>query len=362
MGICRGVRMGCRIVLPALVLGVSAVATVAPASAGVLAYRTSDGSADPAFIKLGTFTTVERVVPDGAGGAYLIGSIAVNGAQRKMVHLLADGSVDPEFRPVIHGGRIVAAAMHGSQIAVVGTFTAIGARARAGIAVLAADSGRALAWRPVVPGRGRSQYWGDVALSGSMLVVNTLKGVYGWRVGASKPTWRLVDAPGVSLPVRLVAWRGSVMALHRAAATATTKLATLAPEDGRLRDTGFDAGNMGALYTIGGHLLALKRGLLVAVGDTVTSDRLARCDEAPARAGFVVGLAGDAKTLYLAQEILNGRQSGAPIVTAPDVTACPLDGGATAFTPPALANGYFDPLAHAVALVGSHVLVFTKRF
>jgi hypothetical protein len=362
MWICRGVRMGCRIVLTALMLGVSAAAAVAPASAGVLAYRTSDGSPDPAFIKLGAFTTVERVVPDGAGGAYLIGSIAVDGAQRKMVHLRADGSVDPEFRPVIHGGRVFAAAVRGSQVAVAGSFTAIGARRRAGVAVLAADSGRALAWRPLVPRHGRSQFWGDVAFSGSTLVVSTLQRVYGWRAGASNPAWTADLAMDGPLPARLVAWRGSIMALHFDSASGAETLARLAAEDGRWRDTGIDVDYGNSLYTNGGRLFAIVGGVVVAVGDRVISDRLARCAEAPARAGFLVGLAGDARTLYAAQEILNGRQSGAPIVTAPDVTACPLDGGTTAFTPPRLANGYFDALAHAVALVGSHVLVFTKRF
>jgi hypothetical protein len=343
------------------VLAASAVATVAPASAGVLAYRVSDGSPDPAFVKLGAFTTVESVVPDGAGGAYLTGSIAVDGGQRRMVHLRADGSVDPEFRPVIHGGRVLAAATWGSRIAVVGTFTAIGARARAGIAVLAADSGRARAWRPVIPGSGRSQHWGNVVLSGSTLVLSTLQGIYGWRAGASHPTWTIGLALDASLPAGLAAWRGSIMVLHRDPVAAKTALATLAPEDGRWRDTGFDAGDMRALYTIGGHLLAPARGVIVAVGDKVTSERLARCGEASGPAGIVVGLAGDATTLYYAQAILNGRSSGVPDVTAPDVAACPLDGRTTAFAPPPLANRYHDPIAHAVALVGSHVLVFTQR-
>lgn len=75
----------------------------APASAGVLAYRGSDGSADPAFVKLAPSTSVERVVPDGAHGDDLIGSIAVAGSQRKMVHLLADGGVDPVPPPLANG-------------------------------------------------------------------------------------------------------------------------------------------------------------------------------------------------------------------------------------------------------------------
>jgi hypothetical protein len=344
-----------------VLLALPGVLAAAPASAGVLAYRTSDGSPDQAFIKLGAFTTVQSVVPDGGRGAFLIGSIAVDGSQRKMVHLLADGSVDPAFRPVIHGGRVVAAAISGAQIAVVGTFTAIGAQARAGIAVLAADTGRPLPWRPVVPGRARSQYWGDVAFTGAELVVNTLRGIYGWRPGASRPAWKASLALDASTPARLAEWRGSVVVLYRDASADATKLATLAPGDGRRHGTGFDAGDLQALYPVGGRLLARARGGLVAVGEKVTSARLARCDAAADRVGIVVGLTGDAHTLYYAQAILNGRSPSTPDVSGPDVAACRFDGGATAFAAPPLANRPIDPIAQAIALVGHHVLIFTKR-
>jgi hypothetical protein len=339
------------------VLGVSLVAAVAPASAGVLAYRTSDGSADPAFIKLGAFTTVERVVPDGAHGAYLIGSIAVNGAQRTMVHLHADGSVDPKFLPVIRGGRIVAAAVRGSQIAVAGSFTAIGGRRRAGVAVLAADSGRALAWRPVVPGRVRSHLWGDVAFVGSTLVASTEQRVYAWRAGASDPAWKASIAMD-AFPARLVAWRGSVMALRFDPRSGMERLAELASEDGRWRDTGIDVGYAHSLQNIGGRLLALMTGgVVVAVGDKLMSGRLASCGQVAGSSGVVAAFAGDARTLYAGDAPASLSQPG----VVPGVTACPFDGGATAFTPPPFAYAVHEPLVNAIALVGRHVLVFTKR-
>ena len=43
------------------------------------------------------------------------------------------------------------------------------------------------------------------------------------------------------------------------------------------------------------------------------------------------------------------------------MTACPWSGGSTRFRPPAFAYSAHGPVVSGLALVGTHVLVFTRR-
>jgi hypothetical protein len=350
----RGVGMGRRLVLPAVVLGASLIATVPPASGKVLAYRTSDGSADPAFVKLGATTTVERVVPDGARGAYLIGKIAVNGGERQIVHLLAGGDVDPVFRPQVLGGRVLRAAVDRGSLALAGTFTSVDGLARIGLAVVDARSGRPLSWAPKLPRPVPARAWGDVALAGSTLVASAEFSIYGWRNGASSPSWTAPLSFGTA-PATLVMWRSAVMALT------TDALRRLDARTGSSRETGMDINKVGSLQNVGGRLVGIVQGVVVAVGDKALSRRLVWCgqvSDSGASSAGVVALTGDARTLYAGDAPIDLDQGGA----VPAVTACPFSGGLSGFKPPAIAYGMHGPFVKSLALIGDHVLVFSGAF
>ena len=124
----------------ALALGLCLTAFAVPVAAGVRAFRTSDGSEDPAFVRLGARTRVDRVVADGSLGAYLIGRIIVNGGARQIVHLRRDGTVDRAFRPSIRGGSVAEAAVHGDELALIGTFRSIDGHARSRVAMVDAHT------------------------------------------------------------------------------------------------------------------------------------------------------------------------------------------------------------------------------
>ena len=145
----RGAIPGRRF-LPLLVLA-AFVLVSASALADVSAFRASDGSSDPAFVTIGNASMVRNVVPDGAGGAYLIGSIAFGGAGHRMLHMRADGSVDRAFKAQISGGFAAAGALSGDRLAVVGAFTAVNGMPRRGLAILDARTGRTLRWAPYDP-------------------------------------------------------------------------------------------------------------------------------------------------------------------------------------------------------------------
>ena len=76
----------------------------APAGAAIRAFRTSDGSEDPAFVRLGARTRVDHVVADGSQGVYLLGRIIVNGGARQIVHLRRDRHGRSRV-PALHPGR-----------------------------------------------------------------------------------------------------------------------------------------------------------------------------------------------------------------------------------------------------------------
>ncbi|MDQ2755633.1 MAG: hypothetical protein M3Y71_03575 [Actinomycetota bacterium] len=108
---------------------------------------------------------VRASAADGAGGYYLAGSFARIGATRRygLAHVLADGTLDQAFTPVVVGtatvpAEIKAIAVAGDRLVVGGSFTTIGGVATGGLAALALDG-------TLVPG------WG----SGTSGTVNSLK-------------------------------------------------------------------------------------------------------------------------------------------------------------------------------------------
>jgi hypothetical protein len=331
----------------ALALGVSLAVLVPPAAAGVRAFRTSDGSEDPAFVRLGARTRVDGVVPDGSRGVYLVGRIVVDGGARQIVHLTPSGAVDGAFRPRIRGGRVAQAAAQHGEIALIGSFTSVDGLRRAHVAVLDARTGRPLPWRPRLPISAGLYGLRQVVFAGGTLVVSTDGGLFAWRRGAARTAWER------AYPFAPIArWRAALWAVVTTAHGA--RLASIDPATGRTRVRGQNAEHVDSLQTIGGRLMALGRGRFRRV-DHPGDRRLASC--AAANGSEAVALAGDARTLYVGESPAAHDAPG----TAPGVSACPWMGGSTRFRAPVFGFGTHGPLVSGIALVGTRVLVFTRR-
>jgi hypothetical protein len=336
----------------ALALGAGLTAFGAPVPAGMRAFRTSDGSADRAFVKLGGRTRVDRVVPDGSQGVYLLGHIVVDGGARQIVHLRANGAIDRVFRPVIRGGLLEGAAVHGRKLALFGRFRSIGGKARTRVAVVDAETGSPQAWKPQLPIDAGLYAINQVAFSGRTLVMSTDGGLFAWRPGAARPAW----VRGYQFAL-IAPWRGAIWAVvtteRRGAELAEIDTAT-----GRTRLTGRSMHHVDALQAVGGRLIALSRGSYWRV-DHPTDARLASCGQSSGgtNAGLrAVALAGDAHTLYVAEAPASLDAPG----SIPGVTACPWSGGTTRFRSPVFAYTAHGPSLTGVALVGTRVLVFTR--
>jgi hypothetical protein len=338
----------------ALALGACLTAFAEPAGAGVRAFRTSDGSEDPAFVRLGARTRVDRVVADGSQGAYLIGRIIVNGGARQIVHLRRDGTVDRAFRPSIRGGSVTEAAVHSGELALIGTFRSIDGHARSRVAVVDAHTGRPLPWKPRLPRSANLYGLGQVAFAGRTLVVGTDGGLLAWRRGAAQTTW----ARGFQFAL-IAPWRGAIWAVVTTPKRGA-RLASIDPASGRTRITGRNENHVSALRAVGGRLIALSRGSYWRV-DHPNDARLASCGQASGGANgelVAVAVAGDARTLYV---------GGAPISLAvpgrvAGVTACPWSGRSTSFRSPSIGYSAHGPIVSGLALVGTHVLIFTRTF
>ena len=128
------------------------------------------------------FTTVD----DGAGGFYLGGRFdAFGGVPRQhLVHVLADGSLDPAFAPD-PDGDVTALARNGSTLYVAGSFTTIGGAARTHLAAVD-GAGRATSWAPVLDATPNA-----IAVSGSTVY---LGGSFTTINGAARPNAGAVDA------------------------------------------------------------------------------------------------------------------------------------------------------------------------
>ena len=92
--------------------------------------------------------------PDGNGGFYIGGTFGrLGGEQRQKIgHILADGSVDPDFNPGVPGQNSVVNALalsgDGGTLYVGGSFTFIGGQTRNNLAALEAATGRVTSFDP----------------------------------------------------------------------------------------------------------------------------------------------------------------------------------------------------------------------
>ncbi len=318
------------------------------------AFRTSDGSEDPAFVRLGARTRVDRVVADGSLGVYLIGRIVVNGGARQIVHLKRNGTVDRAFRPSLRGGSVADAALRADELALIGTFRSIDGHARTRVAVVDAHTGRPLAWKPQLPISASLYGLRQVAFAGRTLVVGTDGGLLAWRRGAAHTAWARDFQFALIAP-----WRRAIWAVVTTPKRGT-RLASIDPASGRTRITGQNADHVSALQAVGGRLIALSRGSYWRV-DHPNDARLASCGQA--RGGtktelVAVAVAGDARTLYVGGAPISLDEPG----RVPAVTACPWSGRSTSFRSPSFGYSAHGPIVSGLALVGAHVLVFTRMF
>jgi hypothetical protein len=338
-----------RSLVAALTLAVFLTTLAAPAAADMRAFRASDGSEDPGFVRLGARTRVNRVIPDGSRGVYLIGRIIVNGGAQQMVHLKRDGSIAHAFRPSIRGGNVDDAALRGHELALIGTFRSIDGHRRRRVAVVDAHTGQTLPWKPRLPPSAGLYAVRGVVFAGRMLIVSTDGGLFAWRKGAAQIAWTRAFpfAP-------IAAWRGAIWTVV-ATPQLGARLASIRPASGRTHLTLRSMAHVSALQTIAGRLLALRHGIYRRVDDP-NDPRLASCLQADG-GPVAVAVAGDARTLYL---------GNAPVVLDPPgrlraVTACPWAGGSAHFASPSFAYSSHGPIVTAIALVGTRVLVFTRR-
>jgi hypothetical protein len=334
-----------------------AAAGLAPSSAlaGVHAFRAADGSSDPAFVKLGSATAVDRIVPDGKHGAFLIGSIATAGGRKRIVHLRADGSVDPAFHPVISNGYVAAAAVSGGRLAVVGAFTAVDGQQRRGLAVLDVHTGRPLSWAPTRPRAARMDRASRVVYARGILVASTRAGIFAWRANAERPLWHhaLVATTGPVSSAGVVLWRGAVWAMTGTQATGQ-RLISLAPETGRVTIAALDVSHAWGIDQVGGKLIVFTQGEIGFVNVAATSEAEPACDRVVSGDRDVVtSVGGNAQQLYLAADPLSVDGPG----SFRGVVAC--GSRRNAFRPPLFSYTERGPLVTGIAVIGTRVLVFT---
>lgn len=126
--------------------------TVGPHTGSGATLRASDGTAIAGLPPV-TGGDVAAVAGDGRGGWYVGGSFTAVGATPRhgLAHLLADGRVDRRFDPA-PDGPVRALLLQAGTLYVAGTFTSLAGRARAGLGAVRAADGSVLPWRPSVDG------------------------------------------------------------------------------------------------------------------------------------------------------------------------------------------------------------------
>ena len=92
---------------------------------------------------------VSAAAPDGSGGWYVGGDFqrASTLVKRFLVHVRADGTVDPAWNPVPDGSVWAIAVMNG-VVYIGGRFSTINGQMRTGVAAIDAVSGQLMAWNP----------------------------------------------------------------------------------------------------------------------------------------------------------------------------------------------------------------------
>src|SRR6478752_2096933 len=127
---------------------------------GPLSFLRADGSVSRSFTDITSIAgledadlSVSALAADGAGGFYVGGEFdRVLGVRRVgLVHLLADGSIDPAFTAQALGS-VAALELRGGVLYVGGAFDVIGGVARHALAALDARTGTVLDWGPKITG------------------------------------------------------------------------------------------------------------------------------------------------------------------------------------------------------------------
>jgi hypothetical protein len=89
---------------------------------------------------------ITAAASDGRGGWFLAGAIGAVGSSA-VLHVLADGGLDRSWSVVTRGGLVRALARRGRTLFLGGGFTAVGGKARLGLAAVSTNRGHLLAWR-----------------------------------------------------------------------------------------------------------------------------------------------------------------------------------------------------------------------
>ncbi len=99
---------------------------------------------------------VSAVEPDGIGGYYLGGSFVLTsgGPRLYLARVMADGSVDATFAPVLDGS-VASLARIGATLYLAGSFTTMSGVPTRGLGAVTASTGARIAWQPLLPGSTR---------------------------------------------------------------------------------------------------------------------------------------------------------------------------------------------------------------
>ena len=105
-------------------------------------------------LPVGTFPKINGEVtataPDGSGGWYVGGYLIQvgDGLSRKLIHILADGTLDPNWNPNPTNGGVYAILASGPTVYIGGDFQTIGGQWVPGLAAIDAVTGNVTDWRP----------------------------------------------------------------------------------------------------------------------------------------------------------------------------------------------------------------------
>ncbi|PWU19207.1 MAG: hypothetical protein C5B50_07090 [Verrucomicrobia bacterium] len=93
---------------------------------------------------------VFTAVNDGQGGWFVGGSFSVAGGflRTNLVHIRSDRTVDPNWAPVVAGGRVYSLILSAGTLYVGGGFTNVSGQTRNRLAALDSSSGALLSWNP----------------------------------------------------------------------------------------------------------------------------------------------------------------------------------------------------------------------
>ncbi|MDA0160006.1 hypothetical protein OM076_07020 [Solirubrobacter ginsenosidimutans] len=145
---------------------------------------------------------VRVAISDGAGGVYLGGQLQVVGTKTasNLLHVLADGSIDPAFHPPAFSGGggaftqgVRALALSGQSLYVGGDFLHAGAAVRTALAAVDAADGHLLPFAPVFAESGDVASVNALAVDGTLLYAG---GEFDHAGGGARQNLALLNAQG----------------------------------------------------------------------------------------------------------------------------------------------------------------------